>query len=183
MSNDNAGVWIDHRRAVVVVVTPAAAHTVVITSKVEKHPERSGDSPLKGPYEAAQVQPDNRRQRALTGALNIYYDTVIAALGNVDSQVIFGPGEAKTELRKRLVKKGLGGRIAAVDTVDKLTNRQIVARVRAYFAGPWSAKAPKHGRANAGLQGKSGRDVVTGGAGRAKRSAKLPRKPARVGGR
>jgi len=34
---------------------------------------------------------------------------------------------------------------------------QIAAKGREYFSGAWSAKAPKHVRANAGLQGKSPR--------------------------
>jgi hypothetical protein len=74
---------------------------------------------------------------------------------NAESLVILGPGEAKGELRKRLVKNKLGGRVAAVETADKMTDRQIVAKVREYFSQPWSAKAPKYGRPNAGLQGKS----------------------------
>jgi hypothetical protein len=160
MMKQKAGVWIDHRKAVIVTVTPSGEHTSVMVSKVEKHPERSGDSPLKGRYESLQVPADDSRQRALTGERNIYYDAVIAALRNAQSLIIFGPGESKSELKKRLVKNKLGGRVAAVETVDKMTDRQIAAKVREYFSGAWSAKAPKYGRANAGLQGKSPRSTA-----------------------
>lgn len=153
----NAGVWIDHRKAVVVVVSPAGEHTALVISKVEKHLERSGDSPLKGRYESLQVPADDSRQRALTGQLNIYYEAVIAALRNAESLIIFGPGEAKGELKKRLVKNKLGGRVAGVETVDKMTDRQIAAKVREYFSAAWSPKGPKYGRANAGLRGESPR--------------------------
>ena len=156
---DKAGVWIDHHKAVIVLVTPGGEHTAVIVSKVEKHLERSGDSPLKGRYESLQVPADDGRQKALTGELNIYYDAVIAALRNADSLIIFGPGEAKGELKKRLVKNKLGGRVAAVETVDKMTDRQIAAKIREYFSTAWSAKGPKYGRANAGLRGKSPRSA------------------------
>jgi len=151
---DNAGVWIDHRKAVIVVMTPTGEHTALIISKAEKHLERSGDSPLKGRFESAQVPADDSRQRAFTGALNIYYDAVIAALRNVDALIILGPGEAKGELKRRLVKSKLGVQIAAVETMDKMTDRQIAAKVRAYFSTAWAPKAPKVGRANAGLRGK-----------------------------
>jgi stalled ribosome rescue protein Dom34 len=107
----------------------------VIVSKAEKHPERSGDSPLKGSYEAAQVPADDSRQRAYTGELNIYYDAVVAALHEIASIIIFGPGEAKVELKKRLVKRKLGARIAAVETAGRMTDRQLVAKVRSFFAG------------------------------------------------
>jgi hypothetical protein len=137
MTTNKAGVWIDHRRAVIVVVGPTEEHTSFIDSKVEKHLERSGDSPLKGPYESRQVPPDDRRQMALTAELNAYYDAVIPAVRNVESLFIFGPGEAKGEFKKRLEKHKFGGRVAAVETVDKMTDRQIAAKVRDYFKDSW----------------------------------------------
>jgi hypothetical protein len=136
---DNAGIWIDHRKALIVIVTPTQARTVLIVSKVEKHLERSGDSPLKGPYESRQVPADDSRQRALTGELNIYYDNVIAAVRSAGALLILGPGEAKGELKKRLAKKKLGVRVAALETADKMTDQQVVAKVRAYFSGVRSA--------------------------------------------
>jgi hypothetical protein len=150
-----AGVWIDHRRALIVLMTPAGERRAVIVSKVEKHLSRSGDSPLKGRYEAEQLPADDRRQKALTAELNIFYDAVIAALRDAESFILFGPGEAKGELRKRLVERMLGRRIAATEAADKMTDRQIAAKVREYFSFPWSAKGPKQGRANAGLRGES----------------------------
>ena len=118
--------WIDHRKAVLVTLTATGERTTTILSKVEKHPERGGDSPLKGPYEASQVPADDSRQRALTGELlNIYYDSVIAALRESESLLLFGPGEAKGELHKRLVKLKQGARVSAVNprTVDWCANR------------------------------------------------------------
>jgi hypothetical protein len=133
MMTGKAGVWIDHRKAVIVVIGPTEEHTTHIASNVEKHLERSGDSPLKGPYEARQVPRDDRRQMALTGELDIYYDAVVNAVRNVESLLIVGPGEAKGEFKKRLENNKFGGLIAAVETVDKMTDRQIVAKVREYF--------------------------------------------------
>ncbi len=130
---DKAGVWIDHGRALIVAINPGGEQTTLIVSKVEKHPERSGDSPLHGPYEARQVPADDSRQRALTGELDAYYDSVIAALRKFDSMLILGPGEAKGELNERLVKMKLAERVTAVETVDQMTDRQIVAKVRTYF--------------------------------------------------
>jgi len=128
------GLWIDHRKAIVVAVTDKGEEIALIISKVEKQLRRSGDSPLKGSYESQRVPADNSRQRARTAHLNIYYNAVIACIGDAESILLFGPGEAKGELRKRLKKNGLSQRIACVETVDKMTNRQIAAKVRQYFA-------------------------------------------------
>jgi hypothetical protein len=129
----NAGVWIDHRKAQIVALTAEGATTRVILSRVEKHPQRGGDSPMKGPYEAQQVPADDKRERALTGELNSYYDAVIEALSDYGQVLVFGPGEAKGELRARLMKHHEAGRIVAIETADKMTDRQIVAKVKAHF--------------------------------------------------
>ena len=127
------GIWIDHRKAVIVHLTDGGDHVTTIESHVEKHPERSGDSPLTGAYEARQVPADDSRQRALTGDLNRYYDTVIATLSDHENLLIFGPGEAKGEFHKRLAKLKPQAQVAAVETADKMSDHQIVAKVRAYF--------------------------------------------------
>jgi hypothetical protein len=127
------GLWIDHRKAIVVTVTDKGEEIGLIISRVEKQPRRSGDSPLKGPYEPHHVQAQDSRQRTFTGHLNIYYDAVIASIRDAESILIFGPGEAKGELKERLEKHGLGGRIAGVETVDRMTDRQVAVKVRQYF--------------------------------------------------
>jgi len=127
------GLWIDHRKAIIVAVTDKGEEIALIISKVEKQLRRSGDSPLKGSFESSQVPASNRRQRALTGYLNVYYDAVIASIRNAESILIFGPGDAKGELKKRLKRNNLGGRIVCIETVDRMTDRQIAAKVRQYF--------------------------------------------------
>jgi len=129
----NAGVWIDHREARILGLTPDGQFASVILSNVEKHPERGGDSPMKGDYEARQVPADDRRQRALTGHLNVYYDAVIEALHEYGKLLVFGPGEANGEFHARLLKRNLGDRVAAVETEDRMTDPQIAAKVRKYF--------------------------------------------------
>jgi cytochrome P450 len=136
----SAGVWIDHRRAQIVGLTTEGETARVILSNVQKHPERGGDSPMQGPYEALQVPADDRRQRALTRELNTYYDAVIAALRDYGALLVFGPGEAKGEFHARLLRSKQGDRVVAIETADQMTDRQIVAKVRAYFGdtpGRW----------------------------------------------
>ncbi len=66
-----AGLWIDHQKAVIVVVTGKGEETQLILSQVEKQLRRSGDSPLKGPYEAQLVPADDSQGAGLMGTLNI----------------------------------------------------------------------------------------------------------------
>src|SRR5450759_590056 len=102
------GLWIDHRKAVIVTVTDKGEETKLIESNVEKQRQRSGDSPMEGHFEPQKVRADDSRQRAFTRELDVYYDAVIACLRDAESILILGPGEAKDELKKRLEKKQMG---------------------------------------------------------------------------
>jgi len=132
MTNET-GIWIDHRKAVIVTVLADGEQIDTISSNIEKHPERAGDSPLEGRYEARQVPADDKRQRALTGHMNAFYDIVIGKIAAADTLFIFGPGEAKAELKRRLEHHQRGSRVRALETADKLTDRQISAKVRQHF--------------------------------------------------
>jgi hypothetical protein len=127
------GLWIDHRKALVVAITDKGEEIKLVISKVEKQPGRYDGIRSTTPYASRLVPASDRSQRKFTGDLNIYYDAVIASVRHAESILIFGPGEAKGELKKRLEKDRLGGRIVGIETSDKMTDRQIAAKVRQYF--------------------------------------------------
>lgn len=130
------GLWIDHKIATIVTISDNGEEIKQITSEVEKQLRRSGDSPLKGRYDHLQVPADDRQLKAFTEHVKNYYNEVIASIHNAESILIFGPGSAKNELKKQLEKSKLDGRIAGIETVDKMTDHQIQAKVRQYFAKP-----------------------------------------------
>ncbi len=114
------GIWIDQRKAVIVFVTGRDEEIKLIYSKVEKQDRNSGVS----------IPPDDIMLSELTGHLNNYYDEVISSLWNSGAILIMGPGEAKGELKKRLEINNLKGRRVDVETVDRMTDRQIVEKAR-----------------------------------------------------
>lgn len=127
------GLWIDHRKALIVFVSDNKEKTMMIESNVEKHGGRSDGVRSNTPYESQLVPADDSREKSFTGHLTGYYDEVISCIRDQDSILIFGPGEAKGELKKRIEKLGLGERIVGIETIDKLTDRQIAEKVRNYY--------------------------------------------------
>ena len=119
------GVWIDHRKAVIAIIAGKIQEIRQVTSNMEKHVRYSG-----APQEDSA---EDQRDKRFTGHLNKYYDQVVACIRDADSILIFGPGEAKIELEERLGIEGLRGRIVGIETVDKMTDRQVAARVRQRF--------------------------------------------------
>ena len=129
-----AGLWIDHREAVVVIFSDKGEEARRITSNVEKQLRRSGDSPSGGAFESQLVPADDSRQREYTGHLATYYDEVIANLHDASEILLFGPGEAKGELKKRIERNKLDLRVTCLETSDKMTERQIIQKVRHHYA-------------------------------------------------
>ncbi len=123
------GLWIDHREAVIVTLIDQGKEkgeeVKRINSDAEQHSRFSGNSP--------EGSPEDRRDRRFGEHLHQYYAEVITAIRDADSILILGPGEAKGELEKRLVQEKLSGRIVGIETEDKLTEPQIVAKVRRHF--------------------------------------------------
>lgn len=122
-----AGLWIDHRETVIVTIADDGEKTKRLESGMESHTRFSGGS------RSEQGGGEDQQDRQFTGHLNTYYDEVIAYLRDAESILILGPGEAKDELQKRLASKGLDGRIVGIETVDKMSDRQIAAKVRQHF--------------------------------------------------
>jgi hypothetical protein len=127
------GLWIDHHKTVIVTVIDDKEETREIRSNIDKYVRLSGGITAKkpniSPMSIAEDVGDRRDGNHLSG----YYDGVVSMLRNADSIWIFGPGEAKVELKKRLEREELGGRIVSVETVDKMTDRQIVAKVLLHY--------------------------------------------------
>lgn len=123
-----AGVWIDHRQAVVVLVTEAGR----VIKKIASEAQALG-TPKRGPRSKHSYTPndfvaEDRLERKAVSHRNKYYDDVIACLRGAEAVLIFGPGEAKGEFNKRIKSKKLSVRFVELETTDKLTERQIAAK-------------------------------------------------------
>jgi hypothetical protein len=128
-----AGLWIDHREAVIVIISDKGQETRRIKSSVEKQLRRSDRSPVDAPFESQMVPADDSRERDYMGHLARYYDEVISCLRPAEEILLFGPGEAKSELRKRIQENKLDARITSFETSDKMTERQIFQKVRRHY--------------------------------------------------
>jgi hypothetical protein len=129
-----AGVWIDHQQAIVVLVTDAGQEIKRIKSGIEKPVRSAGGSKSKNPYTPNDFVAEDRLERKLVNHLKKFYDEVLARIRGAEAILILGPGEAKGELIDRIKSKKLPGCIVERETADKMTDRQIAAKVGRHFA-------------------------------------------------
>jgi len=125
----NIGLWIDHREAVIVELTGKGEQITRIKSDAEKQIRVEGGSRQDGLQTTEAI-----RGKKLDSNLGKYFDEIITHIRDAELIQIFGPGDAKNELVKRLGKDGLKERIVEIETMDNMTDNQIVAKVREQFS-------------------------------------------------
>jgi stalled ribosome rescue protein Dom34 len=131
--NKQIGLWIDHKRAVILTMNEQGENIQTIESGMGRHIRYRGATHPRTPYSAQYQQGDDQLDNKLTEKLNKFYGRVIAYIRMADSVLIFGPGEAKSELEKRLVHERVKVQVVGIETADKMTDRQIAAKVRRHF--------------------------------------------------
>jgi hypothetical protein len=134
--SDNVGIWIDHRKAVIVSTSADRTTVKTLESKVGPHSRYSGRAGSTMTEGGPQDEGGEKRyEERYAQHLGQYYDEVISHLGQPDALLIFGPGEAKVQLKERLSRsKALSACIVEIETTDKLTDPQIVAKVKEHYA-------------------------------------------------
>lgn len=127
------GLWIDHRKAVIVTIENDAETSQEIQSNMEKHVRFSGKSNSGDPSSSQGSTAEDVRDRHFDNHLESYYTGILSFIRDADSILIFGPGEAKGELESLLKHEHLEEKIVGVETEDKMTDNQISAKVRDRF--------------------------------------------------
>ena len=140
-----AGVWIDHRQAIVVLLTDAGHEIKKFKSGIDQPVRPSSSSHPKHKYTPNDFIAEDRRERKLVGDRKEVYDEVLACIRGADSLLILGPGEAKGEFSKHIKAKKVRGIVVELETTDKLTDRQLAAKVKEHFTKPEN-QSPGRGR-------------------------------------
>ena len=126
--SDKVGVWIDHRKAVIVAASAEGLATTILESEVEAHPHFGGQQDGGG-----EKKYEERRHHDL----DRYYDEVISKVNAPGGLLVLGPGEAKREFVKRFSHVRPGARCAVdIETTGALTEPQVVAKVKEHFGVP-----------------------------------------------
>jgi len=123
--NDKVGIWIDHKRAVIVSASSSGVTAKTLESDIGPHTRYSGPQDSGG---------EKKHEDRHDQHLDRYFDEVITQLGQPEAVLIFGPGEAKLQLKERLSRsKALLDRLVGIETTDKMTDPQIIAKVKEHY--------------------------------------------------
>ena len=128
------GLWVDHGKAVIVSLMNENHKVIHVESDIEGHFRLKDDSQSISPSNLQGNTIESKMDSRYRNHLNIYFQHIIDLLKDAKRLFIFGPGEAKIELKKMIEKnKQFSNKISDIETTDKLTEPQIVAKVKKYF--------------------------------------------------
>lgn len=143
MMEKKIGIWIDHKEAILVSIESGQTMVERMESHAESHFRLSGGWKAAGTSVAQAVSKEQKADERRKHQFHDFYQMVIEKAGKADDIFIFGPGEAKLELAKEIEKiKGQKHKIAAVEASDRLTENQIVARVKSFFLASENRQLP-----------------------------------------
>lgn len=128
------GVWMDHREAIVVVVGAGGVDIHYVESNVEKSHRLAGGSRAETPWGPQDIASEHRIEERRMHQMVRYFDRLVKMIGAAEQLFIMGPGEGKGEFARHLQQiHELKGRIAGVESRDKMTENQIVQAVIAFY--------------------------------------------------
>jgi len=85
------GLWIDHRRAVIVAVVGEGKEIILtMNSHMEPHVRFAGGPRSKGRHQSLEVTPEDQRGRRFAHHLSTYYDEVISHMREAEEILVFG---------------------------------------------------------------------------------------------
>lgn len=129
-----AGIWVDHENAIIVFLIDGRESCSRVEADAEGHFRFSGGRRTSPTYGHQDISPERRIEERYRQHLHKYYRKVIHAVRGADEIFIFGPGEAKFELKKEFKKsRELSARIVGIERADKMTESEIVAKARDFY--------------------------------------------------
>ncbi len=130
------GIWIDTKKAIIVALEGHKEEKITeIDSEVENriyHNEESNKGTFSGSHQSDnETKFDNRKKEQM----DYYLTAVMNRIKNSDYLYIFGPAETKLKLEQKIqAEKSLNKiKIKAVETADKMTLNEVVARVKDFY--------------------------------------------------
>jgi hypothetical protein len=154
-----AGVWIDHKQATIVLLSDAGHEIKKIAFDIGQPIPKKGGGRSKNTFTRNDFVAEDTRERKLASDRKDYYGDVLAALSGVSSVLIIGPGEAKKEICKLIQSKKVRRLAVELETADKMTDRQLAAKVSKHFdvASAGKSKTATGGKAKKTILGKAAR--------------------------
>jgi hypothetical protein len=130
------GIWIDTSKAIIITLDGHKEEKITeIDSDVENsvHHNKEGNKGTfsGGHHGNSEKKFDERKKQEL----DFFLKSVLSYVKKSDELYVFGPAETKIRLEQKMLDENLiePGKLKSVETADKMTLNEIVAKVRKFY--------------------------------------------------
>jgi hypothetical protein len=129
------GIWMDGQEAYVVRLIGDQVEILYVKADVNYHLRKHGEGKQYTRMGNSFFADEQKQERKLKGQKMEFFEEVIDLLDPEFELLVFGPGEMNREFVHELKElSAFKATDVHMETTDKLTQNQIVARVKEYFA-------------------------------------------------
>ena len=130
-----SGIWLDKEKAYIVTIEGEIEHMETVTSDIERYRIKGGSGSrfTSGPQDVMKdVKFLNREKQQFKN----YFKDIVTKIIDTDQLVLFGPAGTNEKLKSELDNnyKDISTKVKAVIKADAMTDNQIKAWVRDFFA-------------------------------------------------
>ncbi|MCK4344946.1 MAG: hypothetical protein KAX05_06625 [Bacteroidales bacterium] len=130
----NIGIWLDNEKAYIITLVNNNERVEKIESNVESRVRYNGEKKAYSRLGGMFINPQKKKTKRKKHQLKDYFDNILQKTRDANEIYIFGPADAKNNLKKTFQKeKNLKEKVKKVESSDKLTQNQMVARVKKVF--------------------------------------------------
>ena len=128
------GIWIDSSKAIIVALNGDTEKITEIDSEVENsvyHDKKGNKGTFSGGHHGnSESKFENRKKEQL----DFFIKEVLSYVKGADELFVFGPAETKIRLEQKIQdEKMFSNKLKAVETADKMTLNEIVAKVKKFY--------------------------------------------------
>jgi hypothetical protein len=130
----NVGIWLDNEKAYIITLNDGNENVEKIESKIETRVRIEGEKKSYSRLGGMFINPQKKKTKRKNHQLKEYFNLILRKTRGASSIYIFGPADAKNNLKKVVQQeKSLTHKLKQVDPSDKLTQNQMIARVKEVF--------------------------------------------------
>ena len=132
--NKKVGIWLDSEKAWVISLLGKGQTIEKVESNIETRIRFDGESKPASGRGGALVNPSKKKTNRKKQQMGDYLECLMDKISGAEDVLIFGPAETKTEFSK-VIHSRKDKPAVYIESAGKMTERQIIARVRDHFIG------------------------------------------------
>lgn len=129
------GIWIDRSKAIIVTLSNETETVTEIGANIENriYHENEGD---KGSFMGSRhINNEKKFEERTAHQIDAFLKEVLQKIQDADELYVLGPADIKLKLQHKIKNNNLlASKLKAVEAADSMTNNQVIAKIKGFFA-------------------------------------------------